>query len=79
MKRIDPFHTFLYAMALIVVAMMVSKASALDFDKEIQKQETMTVTLLEDLNDKKDNNIKDLKGQNKGDRTGLKVMLISKK
>ncbi|MCB0386803.1 MAG: hypothetical protein KDD43_15520 [Bdellovibrionales bacterium] len=79
MKRIDPFHTFLYAMALIVVAMMVSKASALDFDKEIRKQETMTVTLLEEIKDKKDNNTNDLKEKNRRDPSGLKVMLISKK
>ena len=79
MTTIKPLNTLLFALAFFAIMVIASAASALDFDKEIQKHEVTTVVLVDAMKDKKMNNNKDLKRENKSDRDGMQVMLISKK
>lgn len=79
MTTIKPLTTLLLALVFFAVLVIATAASALDFDKEIQKHEVTTVVLVDAMKDNKINNNKNLDSGNKADPNGMKVMLISKK
>lgn len=73
------FKAFIFKIFFTVLFLFffLSPSKALDFDREIDKQESISQKIVEALS-QKNSSEKNLTAANRNDRSGFKVVLISK-